>query len=275
MLQPFSLLYQHHLLFFLSAKKRFFFFCFGQESRWARWLTMAMAMRRVRVGGGVSSRCVALCLARRLSRAGRRGRRDRDGTGRDEPRSRRCLLLRCQQTRPPSLHTDNHPSLNRSHPFQHAARGCHDRVRTHAERTQRTTGRERRNRNRRSFRLAHRDFFCRRSAHVWVCGTCAMHGVRVCACVISVDNSEFTRNGDYAPTRFAAQNEAAGYLANAKLQVRTRQMPDTHRDRDHLPATLIGSKLRCRSVTDAHVHALASACAAISVCRRIRRAASV
>lgn len=34
----------------------------------------------------------------------------------------------------------------------------------------------------------------------------------------SVDNSEWTRNGDYAPTRFTAQNEAVGYLANAKLQ---------------------------------------------------------
>jgi len=36
--------------------------------------------------------------------------------------------------------------------------------------------------------------------------------------MIAVDNSEWTRNGDYAPTRFSAQNEAVGYLANAKLQ---------------------------------------------------------
>lgn len=34
----------------------------------------------------------------------------------------------------------------------------------------------------------------------------------------SVDNSEWTRNGDYAPTRFSAQSEAVSYLANAKLQ---------------------------------------------------------
>lgn len=38
------------------------------------------------------------------------------------------------------------------------------------------------------------------------------------AVIIAVDNSEYTRNGDYAPTRFAAQNEAVSYLANAKLQ---------------------------------------------------------
>ena len=36
--------------------------------------------------------------------------------------------------------------------------------------------------------------------------------------VFSVDNSEWTRNGDYAPTRFSAQSEAVSYLANAKLQ---------------------------------------------------------
>jgi 26S proteasome regulatory subunit N10 len=40
----------------------------------------------------------------------------------------------------------------------------------------------------------------------------------LCVPVLSVDNSEWTRNGDYAPTRFSAQNEAVGYLANAKLQ---------------------------------------------------------
>ena len=34
----------------------------------------------------------------------------------------------------------------------------------------------------------------------------------------SVDNSDHTRNGDYNPTRFLAQNEAVSYLANAKLQ---------------------------------------------------------
>ena len=34
----------------------------------------------------------------------------------------------------------------------------------------------------------------------------------------SVDNSDWTRNGDYQPTRFLAQNEAVSYLANAKLQ---------------------------------------------------------
>ena len=54
--------------------------------------------------------------------------------------------------------------------------------------------------------LVHRD----RAQLVWVFVSCA--------CMRSVDNSEWTRNGDYAPTRFSAQNEAVGYLANAKLQ---------------------------------------------------------
>lgn len=34
----------------------------------------------------------------------------------------------------------------------------------------------------------------------------------------SVDNSEFTRNGDYTPTRFEAQVDAVGLLFNAKTQ---------------------------------------------------------
>lgn len=38
------------------------------------------------------------------------------------------------------------------------------------------------------------------------------------AVMICVDNSDYTRNGDYNPTRFAAQSEAVQYLANAKLQ---------------------------------------------------------
>jgi len=33
-----------------------------------------------------------------------------------------------------------------------------------------------------------------------------------------VDNSEFTRNGDYAPTRFQAQADAVNLLAGAKTQ---------------------------------------------------------
>ena len=33
-----------------------------------------------------------------------------------------------------------------------------------------------------------------------------------------VDNSEWTRNGDYAPTRFQAQADAVNLLAGAKTQ---------------------------------------------------------
>jgi len=36
--------------------------------------------------------------------------------------------------------------------------------------------------------------------------------------MIAVDNSDYSRNGDYAPSRWAAQSEAVGFLANAKLQ---------------------------------------------------------
>jgi hypothetical protein len=36
--------------------------------------------------------------------------------------------------------------------------------------------------------------------------------------VVCVDNSEFTRNGDYAPTRFQAQADAVNLLAGAKTQ---------------------------------------------------------
>ncbi|GHJ88295.1 hypothetical protein NliqN6_4697 [Naganishia liquefaciens] len=36
------------------------------------------------------------------------------------------------------------------------------------------------------------------------------------ACMIIVDNSEYMRNGDYAPTRFGAQNEAVSLIFNAK-----------------------------------------------------------
>ena len=38
------------------------------------------------------------------------------------------------------------------------------------------------------------------------------------ATVVCVDNSEFTRNGDYAPTRFQAQADAINLLAGAKTQ---------------------------------------------------------
>lgn len=36
--------------------------------------------------------------------------------------------------------------------------------------------------------------------------------------MVCVDNSEFTRNGDYAPTRFQAQADAVNLLAGAKTQ---------------------------------------------------------
>ncbi|KAG7673779.1 hypothetical protein Ndes2526B_g02751 [Nannochloris sp. 'desiccata'] len=38
------------------------------------------------------------------------------------------------------------------------------------------------------------------------------------ATVVCIDNSEFTRNGDYAPTRFQAQADAVNLLAGAKTQ---------------------------------------------------------
>ncbi len=38
------------------------------------------------------------------------------------------------------------------------------------------------------------------------------------ATVVCVDNSEWTRNGDYAPTRFQAQADAVNLLAGAKTQ---------------------------------------------------------
>lgn len=38
------------------------------------------------------------------------------------------------------------------------------------------------------------------------------------ATLIVVDNSEMTRNGDYAPTRFQAQADAVNLLAGAKTQ---------------------------------------------------------
>lgn len=34
---------------------------------------------------------------------------------------------------------------------------------------------------------------------------------------VSLDNSEFTRNGDYAPTRSEAQSDAVNLLCNAKV----------------------------------------------------------
>lgn len=36
--------------------------------------------------------------------------------------------------------------------------------------------------------------------------------------MVCVDNSEWTRNGDYAPTRFQAQADAVNLLAGAKTQ---------------------------------------------------------
>ena len=38
------------------------------------------------------------------------------------------------------------------------------------------------------------------------------------ATVVCVDNSEWTRSGDYAPTRFQAQADAVNLLAGAKTQ---------------------------------------------------------
>ena len=38
------------------------------------------------------------------------------------------------------------------------------------------------------------------------------------ATVVCIDNSEWTRNGDYAPTRFQAQADAVNLLAGAKTE---------------------------------------------------------
>jgi 26S proteasome regulatory subunit N10 len=38
------------------------------------------------------------------------------------------------------------------------------------------------------------------------------------ACMVCIDNSEWTRSGDYAPTRFQAQADAVNLLAGAKTQ---------------------------------------------------------
>ena len=38
------------------------------------------------------------------------------------------------------------------------------------------------------------------------------------ATIVCIDNSEWTRNGDYAPTRFQAQADAVNLLAGAKTQ---------------------------------------------------------
>ena len=43
------------------------------------------------------------------------------------------------------------------------------------------------------------------------------------AVVICLDNSEFNRNGDFRPSRFDCQQEAANYISEAKLQ----QNPET------------------------------------------------
>lgn len=224
------------------------FFCFGQESRWSRWLIAQWPIARVSVGWACC-RGVSRCVWRGGCR-GREGAVDAIETGRSSDRS---LGLSAAPLPPdPSITFSLHrrqpfSHYNRSHPLQHAARGCHDRVRTHTERTHRTTGRERR------FPIEDPSASLTAISSAadlrvaWVCGTCAMHGVRVCVLVLSVDNSEFTRNGDYAPTRFAAQNEAAGYLANAKLQVRT--MGTTrHAQRSRSPAGNVGrcKGLRCR-----------------------------
>ena len=39
------------------------------------------------------------------------------------------------------------------------------------------------------------------------------------ATMICVDNSEWMRNGDYCPSRFAQQSDAVAIICNAKLQV--------------------------------------------------------
>lgn len=43
------------------------------------------------------------------------------------------------------------------------------------------------------------------------------------AVAICLDNSEYNRNGDFAPSRFVCQQDAAAYLADAK----TAQNPES------------------------------------------------
>lgn len=46
-----------------------------------------------------------------------------------------------------------------------------------------------------------------------------MIGRTLQATVICMDNSEWMRNGDYAPTRFQAQADAVNLICGAKTQV--------------------------------------------------------
>jgi len=38
------------------------------------------------------------------------------------------------------------------------------------------------------------------------------------ACMLCLDNSEWNRNGDFPPSRFDAQQDAANIICNAKTQ---------------------------------------------------------
>jgi hypothetical protein len=41
--------------------------------------------------------------------------------------------------------------------------------------------------------------------------------------MICIDNSEWMRNGDYAPSRFQAQADAVNLICGAKTQVRSHR----------------------------------------------------
>lgn len=114
-------------------------------------------------------------------------------------------------------------SLPRASP-RHAARSRAHRVRTHTH-AQHRRGQDTRDdgveggrRGRATANQTHGGGSQRRSSR----SSSPDLAVSLCALssssVRSVDNSEWTRNGDYAPTRFSAQCEAVSYLANAKLQ---------------------------------------------------------
>ena len=51
------------------------------------------------------------------------------------------------------------------------------------------------------------------------------------ATVVCVDNSEWTRNGDYAPNRFQAQADAVNLLAGAKTQANPENTVSVLRER--------------------------------------------
>ena len=70
--------------------------------------------------------------------------------------------------------------------------------------------------------------------------------------MVCVDNSEFTRNGDYAPTRFQAQADAVNLLAGAKTQ--------HHPENTVGVMTMAGKTPQARRAAAAYVDRINSSC---------------